>query len=87
MPLERPRRRSVVGPDGLTDPAWTRYFDSLDTDQSVTVSFETETRFQGTGETVDPAVRQTRARVVATETRLTALETSLREIDFLGSEH
>jgi hypothetical protein len=84
LPLERPRREPIIGADGKISPVWVRYFEELDTAQTVSDDYETEARFLGDATPVDAGVRQNRAAITATNTRVTALESDVREILFLG---
>ena len=76
MPLERPRREPIIGADGKLSPVWARYFEEIDTTQTVSDVFEVEAEFLGQPETTTVATQVRQAR--------TALEAELREVWFLG---
>jgi len=92
LPLERPRRRPIVMPNGETDPKWLQYFDNLDGDQGTSDSFETEARFNaGESTALTGQVRRLAAKqretlhlpVPMQDRRVAQLQAQVRAIKFL----
>lgn len=74
MPLERPRREPLVGPDGQLPRSWANWFDeqaSTNAGNVVTVG------------TLNARLTVAEADVVALEARATALESDTAELRFL----
>lgn len=91
MPLERPQREPLLGPDGRVSRRWTDFFAGLDSGNSASADFEAESRLTAGGLDTSSDVRRIKAQqrepvaVPAQDRRVSRMHAVLREMKFLES--
>lgn len=85
MPLERPLREPIIGPDGQMSRRWKDYFDSLDVGQGTSIEFETESRFQSGAVDYGSDVRRLRVTDALLRTDVNDLQARVKALEFLDT--
>jgi peptidoglycan hydrolase-like protein with peptidoglycan-binding domain len=90
LPLERPLREPIIGPDGQMSRRWADYFDSLDTGQVTSSTVETDAYFVGQDSVLQGEIRRLKAKrdpvdVPAQDRRVGQIQAQLRNLKFLES--